>query len=294
MALTEAAAGTSEMPTFTTSDGGTLVYEITGEGPLLVLTPGGREGRAVLAPLNALLTEHFRVLSWDRRNTGGSTLCLDGTRSEQAIWSQDLVELVSALDFGPAWIAGGSAGCRVSLNAVLRDPAIARGLLLWSASGGNYGSQFLGFNYHVPYIVAAQAGGMEAVAKTPFFAERITANPLNRAILMEQDPDAFIAAMKFWNESFYPSPGQPLAGIEGDLTTIAVPTLIFEGNDDIHPAEAAQELARRIAGSTLVPSPWSGREFMAILTGQVPGSVFDVYPQLVPGILDFVRRAPAP
>ncbi len=275
------------MAVFTTSDGCNLHYDIAGDGPQMVLTPGGREGRRVLAALSGELAKHFRLLTWDRRNTGGSDLHFDETRSEQAIWAADLVELARALDFTPAWIAGGSAGCRVSLNAVLRDPGIARGLVLWSASGGAYGSQFLGFSYHVPYIVAAQSGGMAAVAETPFFAERIAGNPRNRDYLLGFDPDRFIAVMKRWNESFYPDPARPLAGIEGDLAAIRAPTLIVAGNDDIHPAESSLALARAIPGAKLVPSPWSGETFMAVLSGKVPGTVFDLYPQLVPQIVQF-------
>jgi pimeloyl-ACP methyl ester carboxylesterase len=275
------------MAVFTTADGCRLHYDIAGQGPPMVLTPGGREGRRVLTALSAELKKHFRLLTWDRRNTGDSDLFFDETRSEQAIWAADLAELARALDFAPAWIAGGSAGCRVSLNAVLRNPGIARGLVLWSASGGAYGSQFLGFSYHVPYIVAAQGGGMAAVAETPFFAERIANNPRNRDYLLSFDPDRFIAVMKRWNESFYPDPARPLAGIEGDLASIRAPTLIIEGNDDIHPAESSQALAKAIPGAQLVPSPWSAKTFMDLLTGKAPGTVFDLYPQLVPQIIGF-------
>ena len=275
------------MPIFTTTDGASLHYDIAGDGPPMALTPGGREGRKVLGQLVTELTQHFRLLTWDRRNTGASDLCFDETRSEQAIWAGDLAELVHALDMAPAWIAGGSAGCRVSLNAALHDEAIGRGLVLWSASGGAYGSQFLGFNYHVPYILAAQAGGMQAVSETPFFAERIAGNPRNRDYLLSFDADRFIAVMKHWNESFYPREGEPLAGIEGDLGSIRLPTLIFEGNDDIHPAEASQALAQAIPGATLVSNPWSGEEFMAILTGRSAGAVFGLYPRLMPQILAF-------
>lgn len=277
------------MPIHTTRDECSLRYDIQGDGPNLVLTPGGREGRKVLDPLVAELAKHFRVLTWDRRNTGESDLYFDPSRSEQAIWAQDLVDLVRALDFGPAIVAGGSAGCRVSLNAVLRDPTIARALVLWSASGGAYGSQFLGFSYHVPYILAAQAGGMAAVAETPFFAERLAANPANVDYLASFDPDRFIATMKVWNESFYPREGDALVGIEGELSSIRLPTLIFEGNDDIHPAEAAVALAVAIGGAKLVASPWSGEEFMDVLTGKGTGAVFDLYPRLVPRILEFAK-----
>jgi pimeloyl-ACP methyl ester carboxylesterase len=279
------------MAVFTTADGCRLHYDITGEGPAMVLTPGGREGRQVLAPLVAGLAQHFRVLCWDRRNCGASDLHFDESRSEQAVWAADLAELVHALDFAPALIAGGSAGCRVSLNAVLHDPAIARGLVLWSASGGSYGSQFLGFNYHVPYIFAAQRGGMAAVAETPFFAERIAANPRNRDYLLAFDPDRFIAVMKRWNESFYPDPSRPLAGIEGDLAAIRTPALVIAGNDDIHPAESSAALAAAIPGATLAPSPWSGETFMNLLSGRTQGAVFDLYPQLVPQIVAFAGPA---
>jgi pimeloyl-ACP methyl ester carboxylesterase len=278
------------MPVHIAPDGGRLHYTVAGNGPTVVITPGGREGRNAIAALAAGLAEHCRVLTWDRRNTGQSDLAFDAGSSEQAVWSRDLVELVHALDLAPAIIAGGSAGCRVSLNAVLRDPSIARALLLWSATGGAYGSQFLGFNYHVPYIVAAQRGGMAAVAETPFFAERIAANPSSADYLLSFDPAVFIAAMKRWNESFYPREGQPLAGIEGDLSTIAVPTLIFAGNDDIHPAASSVALASAIPGTQLVASPWSGDEFMGIMTGRDPGRVFDLYPRMIPRMLEFVAE----
>jgi 2-hydroxy-6-oxonona-2,4-dienedioate hydrolase len=278
------------VPDFTTSDGCRIRYRIDGEGPPMVLTPGGREGLDALAPLVAELARHFRVLSWDRRNTGKSALWFDPGRSEQSIWADDLVALVHALEFGPAIIAGGSAGCRVSLNAVVRDPSIACSMILWSASGGAYGSQFLGFNYHVPYILAAQRGGMAAVAQTPFFADRIAENPANAAYLARFDADRFVATMKSWNASFYPREDDALAGIEGDLGTIAVPALIFAGNDDIHPAESSLALAMAIRRSQLVDSPWSGEEFMHLMSGRSAGHVFDLYPRLVAQMVEFASQ----
>lgn len=90
----------------------------------MVLTPGGREGRHVLDALAGELARHFCLLTWDRRNTGSSDLYFDETRTEQVIWAADLTELARALAFAPTRIADGSAGCRVSLNAVLQDPGI--------------------------------------------------------------------------------------------------------------------------------------------------------------------------
>lgn len=278
------------MPAFTTADGCTLHYEIEGAaGPPIALTPGGRESREPLAPLVAELSKGARVLTWDRRNTGAADLYFGGEGSEQEIWADDLAELLAATGFGPAWLAGGSAGCRVALLTAIRHPAVAKGLVLWSASGGPYGSQFLGFQYHVPYIMAAQRAGMAAVAETPFFAARIAANPANRERLLGLDPEAFVATMKRWNSFFQYRDDTPVVGAsEADLAAIAAPALVFEGNDDIHPPEVAEAIARLIPDATLAPSPWPRAAWMDRFSGRTPGSVFDLYPQLAPAILAFV------
>ena len=279
------------MPTFTTRDGCTLHYQITGEGPAMALTPGGRERKEALAPLVAELAKQCRVLTWDRRNTGRSDLWFEGD-SEQARWADDLAELLSGLGLGPAWLAGGSAGCRVSLLTAVRHPHVARGLALWSASGGAYGCQFLGFQYHVPYIMAAQRGGMAAVAETPFFAERLAANPAARAYLLSLDPEQFIDTLKRWNQVFHHRPDTQVAGLtEAELRAIRLPTLVFDGCDDIHPPEVARALAALIPNAAFAASPWTREAWMDRFTGRVPGSVFDLYPQLAAGILGFVGAA---
>lgn len=280
------------MPTFTTSDGCELKYWVRGEGPLVVLTPGGREKAAVVDALAEALSEHACVVSWDRRNSGASDVFFGGAPlSESEIWAEDLADFVAHLGRGPAWLAGGSAGCRTSVISALRRPEAARGLILWSASGGPYASQFLGFSYHVPYIMAAQAGGMEAVIATPYWADRIAENPRNRERMLSLDPDAFIATMKRWMSAFYFREDSDLTGAtNAQLATIQMPTLLFEGNDDVHPKSVSDVMARLIAAATYLPSPWSGEAFMDRLTGRVPGSVFDLYPQLVPEMAEFIAK----
>jgi pimeloyl-ACP methyl ester carboxylesterase len=280
------------MPRFTTGDGCELEYRLRGEGPLVALTPGGREAGEAVATLAEALAQHACVLTWDRRNAGSSDLFFGGELSEAEIWAEDLADLIAHIGQGPAWLAGGSAGCRVSMISALRRPEAARGLLLWSASGGQYACQFLGFSYHVPYIMAAQRAGMEAIAETPFFAERIAANPSNRDRLLSVDPDDFISVMKRWNRSFYYSPDSALAGVEDSaLKSVAIPTLIFEGNDDVHAPEVSARMAELIPGAVLLPSPWSNEAWLDKFAGRTGGSVFDLYPLLAPAILDFIAGA---
>jgi pimeloyl-ACP methyl ester carboxylesterase len=277
------------MTAFLTRDGCTLHYEIFGDGPRIALAPGGREAGRVLMPLVDLLAKECSVLIWDRRNTGAADLHFETERSEYEIWADDLAELLAATAFAPAIIAGGSAGCRVSVNAVMRHASIASAMILWSITGGAFAAHFLGHIYHEIYIEAARDGGMEAVAETPFFAARIAENPANRERLMAIDPARFIAVMKRWNEAFHAGPSDPIAGVSAAVTSIKTPTLLFEGNDDIHPPETAEFLARTLPDARLASSPWSREEWMDHFDSAEDRSVFDLYPRLVPQMLNFIR-----
>ena len=281
------------MPCFVTQDGCHLEYQLQGQGPLIALTPGGREGGAGVAGLaEALAAENFSVLTWDRRNGGASDVFFGGApRTEAEIWAEDLADLIAHLGRGPAWIAGGSGGCRTSVIAVLRRSKEARGLIAWSASGGEFASQFLGFQYHVPYIMAAMRGGMEAVMQTPHWADRIAARPPNRERLLALDPQEFIAVMKRWMSAFYHRPDSTLTGVcDEQLTAIDVPTLIFEGTDDVHPKSVSDRVAQLIPHATYLPSPWSSTEFLERFSGRIVAPVMGLYPKLVPEISAFLRR----
>ncbi len=276
-------------------DGCTLHYELSGRGPVLALTPGGRAGKDALVPLARALEGHCRVLLWDRRNTGASDLWFDAGRSEQEVWADDLAELLERLGLAPAYLGGGSAGARVSLLTAVRRPGVVKGLVVWSASGGPFAAQVLGYDYHVPYLRAAEAGGMEAVSRTPFFAERLAANPASRARLLAMDPAAFAGVMRRWNAFFYHRPGMAVQGLPDEqLRAIRVPILVFEGNDDIHPHEASDALHRLAAGSELAPSPWGRDDFMAYYTGRRPGGLMqNLYPRLASRTIEFLERTEA-
>ena len=74
-----------------------LVYEVLGKsGPWVVISPGGRRGLASDRALGVLLAEAgFRVLVYDRRNTGASEIGFPG----HAIVGE---EMADGLDQGAA------------------------------------------------------------------------------------------------------------------------------------------------------------------------------------------------
>src|ERR1700723_864388 len=265
-------------------------YRRTGSGTPVLLTPGGRLGSPALASLARALEDHVQLIEWDRSNTGSADLYLD-TPPEQYRWADDAALLVEHLGLGSVIFIGGSAGARVAYLAPIRHPQVVRGLILWSVSGGGYSSQLLGYQYHTPYIEAAVRGGMPEVAETPHFSELIRANPGNAARLLEMDANSFIAVMKSWNDVFYPTMAAPvIAATFAELRTVTAPTLIFNGNDDFHPALAAEALHEAIPGSRLLPCAWTRDDWMLRYVGRIPERVIDLYPRMPEPIIASLRE----
>ncbi len=228
-----------------------LVYEVLGKsGPWVTISPGGRRGLASDRALGVLLAEAgFRVLVYDRRNTGASEIGFPGT-SESHEQAEDLLGLLNALGTGPAYVAGCSSGSRLSLLLALHHPEAVKALLLWRVTGGEFAARRLAFNYYEQFIAAVEQGGIEAVVETEHFGAMVTANPANRKILEGMGADAFLAAMKRWLAGFHRGSGQPVAGITPDeMRSLTLPTLIVPGNDRIHPRAPGQAAHRRMPNS---------------------------------------------
>jgi pimeloyl-ACP methyl ester carboxylesterase len=89
----------------TTIRGVDINYEVLGDrGPWVALQPGGRRDGASLRSLAAKIAEAgHRVLIYDRRNCGASSIAIDGD-SENEEWAEDLHELLMKLDALPAYV----------------------------------------------------------------------------------------------------------------------------------------------------------------------------------------------
>jgi pimeloyl-ACP methyl ester carboxylesterase len=264
-----------------------LVYEVLGSsGPWVVISPGGRRGLASDRALGVLLSEAgFRVLVYDRRNTGGSDIGFPG-HSESHEQAEDLLALLQALATGPAYVAGCSSGSRLSLLLALRHPQAVKALLLWRVTGGAYAAKRLAFNYYEQFIAAAEEGGIDAVAKTEHFTALIQANPGNRKILDDLETEGFVAAMRRWLAGFHQGSNHPVAGISPEeMHSITLPTLIVPGNDRIHPRTPGQ------AAHRLMPNS----EYREVMAEDVDVDVdFDAWAKkngtLAAHFIDFLRR----
>lgn len=107
--------------------GGTLAYEVTGSGPLVVLAHGlGDSRQAYRFVVPALVEAGYRVAAVDLRGCGESSVDWDGyTRTDIA---QDLIALVNHLG-GPAVLVGHSiAGGAVTIAAA-QEPSLVTAVI---------------------------------------------------------------------------------------------------------------------------------------------------------------------
>lgn len=233
-------------------------YEIIGDhGPAVALVTGGRRGYQELVPLaRRIAANGYRVFLHDRRNTGASDMLIDGDEVEEAVWADDLHELLSQHDALPAFIGGSSSGARTSILFAVRHLEAVRGLLLLRVTGGEFAANRLPENYYGQFIRIAEEGGMAAVCATDQYRERIEANPANRDVLMNMDPAHFIAVMTRWRDLFVAGAHLPVMGVtDAQLATITVPTVVIPGNDNTHSSESGRIAHSRIAGSELHELP---------------------------------------
>ncbi|WP_405088609.1 alpha/beta fold hydrolase [Microbispora sp. NBC_01389] len=104
-------------------DGATLHYEVRGEGPLLLLIPGGTGGAASFDGVADDLATGYTVASYDPRGLSRSPL--DDPEAEQRVerHADDAFRLLELLSpDAPARVAGCSSGAIVALHLLATHP----------------------------------------------------------------------------------------------------------------------------------------------------------------------------
>ncbi|MDX3265741.1 alpha/beta hydrolase [Streptomyces sp. MI02-2A] len=104
-------------------NGATLHYEVRGQGPLLLLIPGGTGGAASFEDIVDSLAAEYTVAAYDPRGMSRSTL--DEPESEQTVTehAEDafrIIELLSPDE--PARVFGASSGAIVALHLLTAHP----------------------------------------------------------------------------------------------------------------------------------------------------------------------------
>ncbi|GAA2214449.1 alpha/beta hydrolase [Nonomuraea monospora] len=115
------------MTEFLTVDGGRLAYDVTGQGPLIVLAHGMGNGRSAFRHLTPLLTDAgYRVAALDIRGHGeSSTGWPSYTRTDVA---GDLAALIRHLG-GPAVVVGHSFSGGAATIVAARHPELVSAIV---------------------------------------------------------------------------------------------------------------------------------------------------------------------
>ena len=242
--ITEQAKPAGSVTAVLERPGARLVYQVTGDGPAVVLIHGFGLDMRMWDPQVGPLAARFRVVRYDCRGFGASGPLDPAVPYTHA---EDLVALLDHLDIGGAVLAGLSFGGRVALQAALAAPDRIRGLALVDAvlDGVPWDPESARAMDEV--VRRVQAGGVLAGR------EAWLAHPLFAAARERPDLAAALAAMV----AGYPGQhglGQdphrrtrpPIEVLEG----IAGPALVAVGQRDVPGfREMSAVLARRIPGA---------------------------------------------
>lgn len=109
--------------------GATIYHEIRGQGPLLVLIPGGITDADTVSGLASLMASRYTVVSYDPRGNSRSTFDDIPVMQNMDTHGSDLAALVQSMGMGPALVFGNSGGAQIGLNFTARHPSLIRRLV---------------------------------------------------------------------------------------------------------------------------------------------------------------------
>ncbi len=236
---------TLEPREFACADGGRLHYEVAGSGEPVVLVHGFSLDRAFWDPQWQALAARYRVIRYDLRGYGGSTLPT-GPYSHVA----DLEALLAALEARPAHVVGLSMGGAVALGLALDVPRAVRSLtLVDSVLDGHRMSDDWGQRWRA--VVAAGRAGDIDEARRLWSAHELFAPARNRPAAA-----VALAAMLARYSGWHWAEKDPVLAAAtpaiARLGAVQVPTLVVVGEHDLPDFHGiAERLAAGIPGARL-------------------------------------------
>jgi 3-oxoadipate enol-lactonase len=216
-------------------EGGSLYWESAGRGSPLVLLHGFSLDRRSWDPQMLPLSARYRVVRYDLRGFGRSTLPIGPYRH-----LDDLRTLTQTLGLCKPVLVGLSLGANVALAYTITHAVDVSGVVL--ASPGLPGHRWR--TARPPEAAAAFAAEHGVSAGKQFWLDQ----PIFRSL--RDHPEASRAAVEMiddysgwhWQNA---DPQQPGPDIRAGLRTLTVPTLILSGDLDVEGyREIAEEISR--------------------------------------------------
>jgi 3-oxoadipate enol-lactonase len=230
---------------FMCPDGGWLHYATAGDGDPVVFIHGFGLDSAMWQPQWAAFAQRHRVIRYDMRGYGSSSL-------PQGAYShvQDLLALIDFLGAGPVHVVGLSLGGRVALRLAAHNPEAVRSLTLADPAldGHTWSADWL--QRWRQMSDAAKRGDLAAAKR--LWREHILFAPANEDPQVAEALRVMIDRYSGWHLD-HSDPGtasaQPVAKM---LSSISIPTLVMVGELDLPDFQSiAQRLARELPAAEL-------------------------------------------
>jgi pimeloyl-ACP methyl ester carboxylesterase len=234
----------TNMSIFTHADGTQTAYDMTGEGPPVLLIHGAEGSRRSFDRLVPLLSAQFCVIAYDQRDCGETQN--GGPAADLARLGDDADELLNGLGLRPACVFGTSFGGRVAQALAIRHP-------------GRIDRLALGSTWAVPHTLATLNGEVAAEvtrlrAALPGSAEQLATYFF---------PPDFLAAQPAFRQHFSKAPvrsersarrGETVGSATAlEASNITAQTLLLAGGSDrLIPADLTRAMMDHIAGSAFV------------------------------------------
>lgn len=109
--------------------GARIHHEVRGAGPVLLMIPGGPQDAGVFAGVVEHLADRYTTVTYDPRGNSRSTLDEEPRDQRVDVHADDAARLIAALDAGPAYVFGNSAGAQIGLDLAARHAGSVRALV---------------------------------------------------------------------------------------------------------------------------------------------------------------------
>jgi aminoacrylate hydrolase len=241
------------MPSLERPDG-TLVYDIAGDGPPLMLVTGLGGSRHYWANLLPALTRRFTVITHDHMGTGDTT----SRRTSHTVdaLAADVLALADHLGIGRTHLVGHSTGAAVGQILGAEVPERLAGLVLYAGWAGPDPYFDLCFSVRKELLLAAGAAAYHRA--TPLFLyppnwisdDRGRLDRLIAGMIATSPPVETLAARVDMLLAF------DRRRHVGRVRTRAV--VVSADDDQLTPPHLSHELATGIAGARRVRLAWGG------------------------------------
>lgn len=219
-------------------DLGHLSYTVTGDGPPVVLVHAGVADHRMWDAVVPALAERHTVIRYDLRGFGASPPPA-GPFSE----TEDLRRLLSHLGHGRVRLIGASWGGRVAVDFTLAHPDRVHSLTLLAPPWPGYGWSAEMVAYDEAETAALEAGDLDAAVRVGL--DMWLRGPARRWEDVDAGPAERLRGPLRTALANQHTVGEYSQGVtDGDIATIAVPTLVGIGRLDI---ADFQDIGRRYA-----------------------------------------------